>query len=178
MAMPTLVKVGFSTKDPVLRAKEMNHTRTPHRYVVAYDVLVRGPRDIEQRVHEKLFDVREGKEWFKCSVPDAVAVIRELVRESALIEQVGDVAATRSSIESDQRDEVGTVQQRGAGAAASPRSSPQSSRIRTTATYSGVCAHCRESFSITLTRYDTVARCPTCFRAHDISEFQRSELMM
>ena len=32
-AMPDLVKVGFSTKDPTLRASELNHTGSPHPYV-------------------------------------------------------------------------------------------------------------------------------------------------
>lgn len=42
-SMPNLVKVGFSSKDPELRAKELAHTGTPHPYVVDYEALVRDP---------------------------------------------------------------------------------------------------------------------------------------
>lgn len=51
--MPGLVKVGFSTKDPELRASELNNTGAPHPYVVDYDALVENSRDIEQRVHRE-----------------------------------------------------------------------------------------------------------------------------
>lgn len=47
-AMVDLVKVGFSTKDPVLRAREFDATGVPHRYEVVFDALVSNPRDVEQ----------------------------------------------------------------------------------------------------------------------------------
>ena len=74
-AMPGLVKVGFSTKDPVLRASELNHTGAPHPFEVAYDILVEEPRDVEQKVHDALREKREGKEWFRCSVEEAISAI-------------------------------------------------------------------------------------------------------
>ncbi|HPA47526.1 MAG TPA: GIY-YIG nuclease family protein [bacterium] len=33
-AMPGLVKVGYSMKDPELRAAELNNTGSPHPYVL------------------------------------------------------------------------------------------------------------------------------------------------
>jgi hypothetical protein len=77
-AMPGLIKIGYSTKDPTLRAGELNNTGAPHPYVVLYDVLVTGPREIEQRAHKELKLHSVGKEWFSCSVDDAVSVIRRL----------------------------------------------------------------------------------------------------
>jgi hypothetical protein len=74
-AMPGLVKVGFSTKDPVLRASELNHTGAPHPFEVAFDILVEEPRDVEQKVHDTLREKREGKEWFRCSVEEAIYAI-------------------------------------------------------------------------------------------------------
>jgi len=85
-AMPDLVKVGFSSKDPESRAKELYTTGTPHHYVVDYDVLVSDPYQIEQRVHLKLQSLREGKEWFRCTTEKAVMVIRETVGDAALLE--------------------------------------------------------------------------------------------
>ncbi len=59
-AMPGLIKVGFSMKDTEIRANELNHTGTPHPYVVEYDVLVESPRDVEQNIHKKLHAKQEG----------------------------------------------------------------------------------------------------------------------
>lgn len=85
-AMPGLVKVGFSMKDPEIRANELNHTGTPHPYVVEYEVLIDSPRDIEQSIHKLLQANREGKEWFRCSPEDAVAAIQTVVGSCALLE--------------------------------------------------------------------------------------------
>jgi hypothetical protein len=79
--MPGLLKVGFSAKDPHLRARELNHTGSPRPYVVEYDALVRAPREIEQRIHETLRDQREGKEWFRCSLSQAIAATRSVASE-------------------------------------------------------------------------------------------------
>jgi len=85
-SMPGLVKVGFSTKDPERRTAELKHPGIPHPYVVVYDVLVENPREVEGIVHSKLKNCRENKEWFRCSVEEAVDVIREVIREKALLE--------------------------------------------------------------------------------------------
>ena len=76
-AMPGLVKVGFSTKDPTLRAIELANTGAPHRYEVLYDALVEQPRDVESAVHDVLGTEREGREWFRCSPDRAIAAIRK-----------------------------------------------------------------------------------------------------
>jgi len=67
-AMPGLVKVGFSTKYPDMRAKELDHTGSPHPYQVEYEMLIEEPFHIEQKTHKRLSSKREGKEWFKCSI--------------------------------------------------------------------------------------------------------------
>lgn len=61
-AMPGLVKVGYSEKDPEERAKELDHTGAPYPYIVEYEILVEGPYEIEQRVHQILSRYLEGKE--------------------------------------------------------------------------------------------------------------------
>lgn len=85
-AMPDLVKIGFSTKDPVLRAGELNHTGAPHPYEVVYDLLVFHPYQVEQQTHKHLADKREGKEWFRCSVAEAVAAIRKIAGDSIILD--------------------------------------------------------------------------------------------
>lgn len=84
--MPDLVKVGYSMKDPELRATELNHAGSPHPYVVDYEVLVEDPHSIEQMVHAQLKDRNEGKEWFHCSPEEAISVIQSVVGSKAQIE--------------------------------------------------------------------------------------------
>lgn len=87
-SMPNLIKIGYSTKDPILRAKELNNTGVPHEYRVAYDALVINPRECEANVHHKYSNRREAKEWFKSSVSEAVSIIRETLSETILLEKL------------------------------------------------------------------------------------------
>jgi hypothetical protein len=77
-AMQSLVKVGFSTKDPDLRADELNHTGSPHPYLVEYEVLIEEPYEIEQATHKLLSSKHEAKEWYRCSAEEAVAAIKQV----------------------------------------------------------------------------------------------------
>jgi hypothetical protein len=98
-AMPDLVKVGYSTKDPILRAQDFDGTGIPHSYEVVYDALVLGPREVEQKAHKALANFREAKEWFRCSADVAVRAIKQsaekILQETAHLEIGGEVA-TRS----------------------------------------------------------------------------------
>ena len=76
-AMPGLVKVGYSSKDPELRAEELNHTGSPHPYDVDYKMHVEDPHSIERKAHRALSLKRERKEWFRCSPEDAIAAIKQ-----------------------------------------------------------------------------------------------------
>jgi DNA-directed RNA polymerase subunit RPC12/RpoP len=84
-AMPGLVKIGFSTKDPALRAIELGGTGVPHRFSVVFDVLVLEPRDVERQVHRKLEAVREGKEWFRISATEAIQTVRSCAAGSMVL---------------------------------------------------------------------------------------------
>lgn len=102
-AMPNLLKIGYSMKDPWIRASELATTGAPHPYKVEYDVLVFEPREIEQAAHMHLSGAREGREWFRCAVDEAVQAILEVCeeRENVLVEtrHQGDqsVASTERS---------------------------------------------------------------------------------
>lgn len=85
-AMPGLVKVGHSTKDPELRAQELNNTGSPHPYTVEYEVLIEEPYRAEQQVHNALSHFKEGKEWFRCSTEEAVAAIQRVAGGKAINE--------------------------------------------------------------------------------------------
>jgi hypothetical protein len=77
-AMPGIVKIGYSTKDPKLRAMELEGTGTPHPYEVEFEVLVYNPSEIERRAHRILKHFREGKEWYRCSLDQAITVIQKV----------------------------------------------------------------------------------------------------
>jgi hypothetical protein len=87
-AMPDLVKVGFSTKDPEKRADELYSTGVPHRYVVEYDALVDNPYGVEQKAHKLLKNYIENKEWFRCDIIKAVAAIREAAENTIIHESI------------------------------------------------------------------------------------------
>ena len=85
-AMPGLVKVGYSTKDPELRAAELNHTGAPHPYLVEYELLIEEPYTVEQKTHKLLSSKREAKEWFRCSPEEAVAAIKQIAGNNTINE--------------------------------------------------------------------------------------------
>lgn len=85
-SMPGLVKVGYSTKDPSLRASELDGTGLPTPYCVAYDALVLEPRKVEGLAHKHLSGLHHAKEFFRCSVEVAIAAIRanaEIILENS-----------------------------------------------------------------------------------------------
>ena len=74
-AMPGLLKVGFSRRDPEFRAQELSSTASPHPYKVDFELLTRDPRKVEQSAHRLLSRFREGKEWFRCNEEIAVKAV-------------------------------------------------------------------------------------------------------
>jgi hypothetical protein len=84
--MPGLIKVGHSTKDPELRARELNNTGNPHSYIVEYEMLIENPARVEQQAHKALLSLRAGREWFQCSCEEAVAAIQHVATGRAINE--------------------------------------------------------------------------------------------
>ena len=103
-AMPDLLKVGYSTKDPALRANDLHNTGVPHRYVVEYDALVEEPYLVEQKVHKLLKDHHEDKEWFRCNVTEAIIAIRKVSSSSLIHESIKNEDFTNSQKNLDPND--------------------------------------------------------------------------
>ncbi|WP_408602562.1 GIY-YIG nuclease family protein [Paraburkholderia guartelaensis] len=146
-AMPDLVKIGYSIKDPALRAKELASTGVPEPYKVQYDILVLQPREVEQRVHVALAELKAGKEWFKCTVSHAIGTIVRIAGSDALLEHREELLLCRTAV-----GEVETDVLKSNGV-----------RITRTMAVNGACQRCGTSFSVTLTRGESSARCPECF---------------
>jgi len=75
LAMPGLLKIGFSMKDPEGRAKELDSAGMPHPYVVEYAILVENPELAERESHMLLQKYLERKEWFRCEIELASAAV-------------------------------------------------------------------------------------------------------
>lgn len=80
-SLPGLVKIGFSTKEPAIRAVQLAGTGLPYPYVVEYDVLVHGPLEVEQAVHKQLKDCgqHEAKEFFRVTAAVAIRTIKDVI---------------------------------------------------------------------------------------------------
>lgn len=149
-AMPGLVKVGFSTKDPELRAQELNNTGAPHPYQVDYDALTTDPHRTEQAVHRSLHSKREGREWFRCSNLEAIQAIRNIIGDAMILEnsRIQETTTPPKPAPLPRREQ--------------PR---KPSSIKFSATFDGECAHCRNMFRVTVTRHDNRLHCPQCHRS-------------
>lgn len=76
-AVPNHVKVGFTDRDPEVRARELAVTGLPGEYSVAYRIKVENAKDVERVAHRLLGDEHYHKEWFQCSIDRAKSAIRE-----------------------------------------------------------------------------------------------------
>lgn len=79
-SMPDIVKIGFTTKDPGARAKELSgSTGVPMPFFVEYGIVVADPEECEKRAHNLLEEQRlnEGREFFKCTLGEAISAIRK-----------------------------------------------------------------------------------------------------
>ena len=81
-----LVKIGYSSKDPVLRVDEFNNAGLPLPHCLEYDVLVTNPYEVEQAAHKALHLFHHSKEWFRCSVGVAIDAVKGCVQGEIIVE--------------------------------------------------------------------------------------------
>lgn len=99
-AMPGLLKIGYSKKDPKIRAYGLYNSGNPHPYIVDYEILIDDPYIIEQKIHRQLSSKREGKEWFRCSIEEAIAAFKtvagtQIIHESSTNTAKGVVSSNK-----------------------------------------------------------------------------------
>ena len=90
--MPGLLKIGYTKKDPKIRAYGLYNSGNPHPYIVDYEILIDNPYIIEQKIHRELSSKREGKEWFRCSIEDAIAAFKTVAGNQIIHESITDTA--------------------------------------------------------------------------------------
>ncbi len=189
-AMPGLVKVGFSMKDPTLRAQELQGTGIPHPFLVTYEALVHDPQDLEQRVHRRLSAHREAKEFFVCDPLTAVNAIRAEA-EAILLENdytPSDVRTTgthpnqsqsqanASNTESTHSRSFQGRRRNYSSSQVKVKDEPSIPRRRFSANYSGNCQACNAPFSVTVTHHDRGTHCPHCHKYNNLTEFVQLNL--
>ena len=82
-AFPGRLKIGISGSHPKNdRQSQLYSTGVPEPYDLQYAALVDEYEKIERKVHAQLSYKRPNKdrEFFQCSVPEAIAVIREIAQ--------------------------------------------------------------------------------------------------
>jgi hypothetical protein len=168
-AMPGLVKVGQSSRDPLNRGKELDaSTGLPYSYTPRYDALVIGAYRIEQLAHVELSPFHVNGEWFRCSVEVAVQAIRKMAGEALLYEgtTLGGIAEERES------------ERQQANAETAAESDEESYRPRPGGTYNVICSRCGGGFSATLYWNDFEVRCPLCHELSDTTAISRKEFII
>jgi hypothetical protein len=80
-AFPSLIKIGCSDRDPgEFRKKELESTGVPEPFTVEYWAFIENHQKVERLVHLRFATQRPNKnrEFFDCTVGEAVSAIREL----------------------------------------------------------------------------------------------------
>lgn len=81
-AFGSLLKIGFSSKVPEARAKELSSTGVPSPFLVSYYCLTDQARYVESAVHNMLDNFRysQNREFFEINIRDAVKCIHSLCK--------------------------------------------------------------------------------------------------
>jgi len=92
-AMPGLLKIGQTRRDPFQRARELQTTGVPFPFRVEAAVRVGDPAEVERRLHKRFSDVRQtvGREFFRTHVND---VLTELLQYTSPQGEAGKAEAT------------------------------------------------------------------------------------
>ena len=81
--MPNLYKVGFTARNPDRRAEEISSkSGLPKPFLVKKYWRTNDTYIVEQRIHEKLSDFSEGKEFFKGDLNEICKIIDDCVESN------------------------------------------------------------------------------------------------
>lgn len=75
-SMPNLLKVGYTTRSLFERLEELSSTGVPKDFQVEFFCKVDSADQLESRTHFALQAFHYGKEFFKCSIPEAVKAVK------------------------------------------------------------------------------------------------------
>lgn len=73
-----LVKIGYTSREPDIRARELSRS-VPTEFCVVYNVFIdTDGKKIERKIHEKLKEFHVRGEFFQCSSKDAIHVVESI----------------------------------------------------------------------------------------------------
>jgi hypothetical protein len=74
-----LIKIGFTTRDPSERLKELDQAGLPTEYIEHYRIFTKDARQLEVRLHKHFATnrFREDKEFFKVSPHEVYQVLKD-----------------------------------------------------------------------------------------------------
>ena len=83
-SFPNYLKIGSTMKNPKIRAEELSGTGLPFPFEVKFKKLTKNCEILEKKVHSILDKKRVDleREFFNCSVDEAVKVIEKVVRDA------------------------------------------------------------------------------------------------
>lgn len=88
--MPGLLKVGYTTRTLSERLEELSSTGVPKGFQVEFFCKVNSAERLESRTHLALHAFHYGKEFFKCSVYEAVKAVKiELLSGEFVVSDIG-----------------------------------------------------------------------------------------
>ena len=111
-AMPGIVKIGYTLREPSVRAEELYKdskngavTGVPLPFDVAYKAWVLNPFQVEQAVHKSLGQKRlnDNREFFKCSTEEVVEHIRQVAQ--AKFEESKEEADRKLRLQKEQEEQ-------------------------------------------------------------------------
>jgi len=102
-AMPHLVKVGQTTRDPSQRAREIGGTGVPVDFAVAYEERVQDCVEVERQVHRALAPYRYNpkREFFRLPLKDAIETVRQVAEAERVRRRQEDAIETALRLEAD-----------------------------------------------------------------------------
>ena len=86
-SFPNLVKIGRTTKNPLVRAQELSSTGTPGKFVVAYSVIVNNCIDVETEMHSLFASQRHtaDREFFEIDSTLAISKLIEITKDKIIL---------------------------------------------------------------------------------------------
>ena len=84
VSLPSMVKIGFTTKSPAARAQTLFNTSVPTPFQVMYSARTPSAQTDEKRAHVHFDSARitPNREFFKTTVDEASAYCRQVVLQS------------------------------------------------------------------------------------------------
>lgn len=77
-SMDGLIKIGMTSKDPLERKSELETTGVPESFEIEYQALVDDYKNVEKKVHHLLKGERYSKEFFICTISEAITAIKSV----------------------------------------------------------------------------------------------------